>query len=249
MKARLDTAGIIPTFLAATMLAAPAASAQGSGTPWHGFYVGGGGNFANVSVEVGDGCYDDYCWWGDYYDYDEGEGAYGYTAHAGYRINPWVAAEVSYLDTGTIRWKENFVYMPEFDGVYNNRVNLEAQVVEVSGLILLPMDNWEVYLRLGAGFWDGTSEQRLDDPYSPYTIRRDLDSSDTGFLAGIGGGVTVGDGWHLRLEFQTMTLDGDVLNTDDDTSLDSVLFEVQYRFGWPRTTAPSQPSAPPTATP
>jgi hypothetical protein len=46
-----------------------------------------------------------------------------------------------------------------------------------------------------------------------------------------------------------MTLDGDVLNTDDDTSLDSVLFEVQYRFGWPRTTASSQPSAPPIATP
>jgi hypothetical protein len=104
MKARLVTASSVAPFLAAAMLAAPAAQAQGTATPWHGFYLGGGGNFANVSVEVGDGCYDDYCWWGDYTDYDEGDGAYGYTAHAGYRINPWVAAEVSYLDTGTIRW-------------------------------------------------------------------------------------------------------------------------------------------------
>ena len=250
MRARLSAAGTIPALLAAALLLAPGAHAQGTSTPWHGFYLGGGGTYSNVSVEVDSGCYDDYCWWGDYYDYDEGDGAYGYSVHAGYRVNPWVGLEVGYVAPGSIRWKENFVYMPEFNGYYNNRTNFDVSVTEISGLLILPFaDNWEVYLRLGAGIWDSTSEQRLDDPYGDYTIRRSFDDSGTGFLAGIGGGVTLGDAWHVRLDLQTLTIDEDALDAQDDTSLDSLLLEVQYRFGAHRARAPSQPSAPPIATP
>lgn len=250
MKARSATAGIAPIFLVATMLAAPAAQAQGTATPWQGFYLGGGGTYSNVSVEVDSGCYDDYCWWGDYYDYDEGDGAYGYSVHAGYRVNPWIALEAGYVAPGSIRWQENFVYMPEFNGFYNNRVNFDVSVTELSGLLILPFaDIWEVYLRLGAGIWSSTSSQRLDDPYGDYAITRQFDDSGTGFLVGIGGGVSLGDGWHVRLDLQTLTIDEDALNAQDDTSLDSLLLEVQYRFGAHRARSSLQPSAPPVATP
>ena len=52
----------------------------------------------------------------------------------------------------------------------------------------------------------------------------------------------------MRLDLQTVTIDEDVLNSDDDASIDSFLLELQYRFGARRALA-LQPSAPPTATP
>jgi hypothetical protein len=199
---------------------------------WRGYYLGGGGSYSNVSVKVGDGgCYDD-CYWGDYYDYDQGDGDIGYSVHAGLRVHRYVALEVSYLDPGTIRWEKNLVYMPEFNDYYNNRVDFAAQVTEVSVLGIFPFEGgWEIYLRLGAGFWDGQSTQRLDQSFGEKVITRDVNDSGTDLLLGVGVGVTVAKGLHVRLDLQTVGIDEDVLNAQDDTSLDSILLEVQYRFG------------------
>jgi hypothetical protein len=48
---------------------------------------------------------------------------------------------------------------------------------------------------------------------------------------------------------QSTTIDEDVLNARDDASIESLLLEVQYRFGARKAPAPIQPSGPPTATP
>jgi hypothetical protein len=55
----------------------------------------------------------------------------------------------------------------------------------------------------------------------------------------------------VRFELQSLTIDRDVLNARDDTSLDSMLLELQYRFGARGTAAPPTvpPSAASTATP
>jgi Outer membrane protein beta-barrel domain len=242
------SAGGFPTCLAATLLFATAAHAQGFEQPWRGLYLGGGGTYSTVSVEAGSACYDDDCWWGEYDYYEQGDGNVGWSAHAGVRLHDYVALEASYLETGSIRWEEDLVYMPEFNDYYNNRVDFSAQVTEVSLLGILPFaDRWEVYLRLGAGFWDGTSSQRLDQSFGNDVVTRSIDDSGTGFLAGVGVGVTLGEAWHLRLDLQTVTIDEDVLNSDDDASIDSFLLELQYRIGAHR--ASIQPSAPPTATP
>jgi hypothetical protein len=138
--------------------------------------------------------------------------------------------------------------MPEFDDFYNNRVRFSAEVVEVSALGILPfLEVWELYLRLGAGLWDGRSEQLLDQSFGPAVVTRSVEDSGTGILYGVGVGVTLAQSWHLRLDVQSLTIDREVLNASDDTSLDSLLLEVQYRFGVGRPVA--RPAAPATAKP
>jgi hypothetical protein len=252
MESRLAVAGTLAATIAAALFFAPVAHAQGSPAGWRGLYVGGGGNYSNVSVEVDGGCYDyDDCWWGAYYGYDTGDGDYGYNLHVGLRIHEFVALEASYVDTGDIGWEEDLVYFPDDDlrDYYNNRVDFSAQITEVSVLGILPFaERYEVYVRLGAGFSDAESTQHLEQSFGPGEVDRRITDSGTGFLGGVGFGVTFADALHLRFEAQTTTIDEDVLNARNDSSVDSMLLEVQYRFGAGKA-VPIQPSAPPTATP
>jgi len=114
---------------------------------------------------------------------------------------------------------------------------------------LLPFaQRYEVYLKLGAGFWDAETDQRLDQSFGDDVVTRQVSDSGTGFFGGVGFGVTFAKTLHVRLELQSTTIDEDVLNARDDAGVDAMLLEVQYRFGAGKT-ATIQPSAPPTATP
>lgn len=210
----------------------PAAPPGAASSGWTGFYVGGGGAYSNVSVETGNDCDDGCDWWGDYYDYEEGDGDYGYSLQAGLRVHRFVALELGYLDTGSIGWDQDLVYMPEFNDFYNNHVDFSAKVTELSVLGILPFgDIWEIYLRLGAGFWDGESTQRLDQSFGTEVITRSVDDRGTDFLFGIGMGVTLADVFHIRMEFKSVGVDEDVLNAKDSTSIDTLTLEGQFRFG------------------
>jgi hypothetical protein len=231
MKALTARTGGVATFLAAIFLLAGTARAQGFEAPWRGIYVGGGGNFSDVSVEVGSACYDYDCWWGEYDYYEDGDGDYGYALHVGWRVYDYVALEVGYVETGDIRWEEEIVYFPEFNDYYNNRVDFSAQIVQASVLGILPYDRFELYLRLGAGFWDADSVQRLDQSFGTDVVNRSVSDSGTGFLGGIGFGVTLWKNLHVRFEAQSTTIDEDVLNARDDAGIDVLLLEAQYRFG------------------
>ena len=249
MKARLARIGRAAACVAAASLLVGSAHAQGFGYPWRGLYVGGGGNYSTVSVEVGQGCYDDDCWWGQYDYYEEGDGDYGYNLHAGLRLHDFVAVEAGYVETGSIRWDENLVYFPEFNDFYNNRVDFSAQITQLAVVGILPFaQRYEVYLKLGAGFWDAESDQRLDQSFGDDVVTRQVSDSGTGFFGGVGFGVTFAKTLHVRFELQSTTIDEDVLNARDDAGVDAMLLEVQYRFGAGKA-ATIQPSAPPTATP
>ena len=213
---------------AATQASAPIAAAEG----WRGVYVGGGGAYSNVSVLVDQyDCYDD-CYWGDYYDYDEGDGDFGYTLHAGWRFHRYGALEVSYLDAGPIGWDQDLVYMPEFNDYYNNRVEYTAKVTEVTVLGILPFAGmFEVYGKLGAAFSEGESVQRLDQSFGDQVVTRSVSDSGTDVVWGLGVGVTFAQVFHVRLGFESIGIDEDVLNTRDDTTLDSFVLEGQFRFG------------------
>jgi hypothetical protein len=213
---------------AATQASAPVAAAEG----WRGVYVGGGGAYSNVSVLVDQyDCYDD-CYWGDYYDYDEGDGDFGYTLHAGWRFHRYGALEVSYLDAGPIGWDQDLVYMPEFNDYYNNRVEYTAKVTEVTVLGILPFAGmFEVYAKLGAAFSEGESVQRLDQSFGDRVVTRSVSDSGTDVVWGLGVGATFAQVFHVRLGFESIGIDEDVLNTRDDTTLDSFVLEGQFRFG------------------
>jgi opacity protein-like surface antigen len=122
--------------------------------------------------------------------------------------------------------------MPEFNDYYNNRVDLDMQVTGVSVLGIVPFnDMFEIYLRLGAGFWDGESTQRLDQSFGDAMVTRSISDDGTGLLLGVGFGLNLSRSLQVRFDLQTVGIDEDVLNAQEDTSLDSFLFEVQYRFG------------------
>ena len=234
MKTRMTPVARMATGIAALVALfafAPSAAAQGTTETWHGFYVGGGGTYSNVSVEVGTGCYDCYVWWGDYPYYDEGDGDYSYSVHAGYRFNQWIAAELSYVDGGTIGWDEDYVFMPELGGYYRNEVDFSAKVPELSVLGILPFARrWEVYARGGLAAWDATSDQKLTDLETGEVIYRESDDDGLDFLFGIGVGVTFFESFHTRLEYQAVWIDGDALNVDSETTLDTLMLDLQYRF-------------------
>lgn len=139
---------------------------------------------------------------------------------------------MNYLRPGTIRWDKNLVYMPEFNDYYNNRVDLELTATEASVLGIFPFDDaFEVYLRIGAAFWDGESTQRLDQSFGDSVVTRSVQEDGTSLLLGVGVGFNLTPALQLRLDLQTLGIDEDALNAQEDTSLDSILFEVQYRFG------------------
>jgi opacity protein-like surface antigen len=221
-----------PAAGAAAPAAAQASTPVSAPEGWRGLYVGGGGAYSNVSVLVSQGdCYDS-CFWGDYYDYDEGDGDFGYTLHAGWRFHQYGALEVNYLDAGPIGWDQDLVYMPEFNDYYNNRIEYSAKVTEVTLLGILPFgEMFEVYAKLGAAFSEGESVQRLDQSFGDQVVTRSVSDNGTDVAWGLGVGVTFAKVFHVRLGFESVGIDEDVLNTRNDTTLDSFLLEGQFRFG------------------
>ena len=197
-----------------------------------GFYLGGGGAWSTVSVEV-NGYYsnDDYCGlWGCAY-YKEGDGGYGFTAHAGYRFLPYLAAELNYIDAGSIQWNQSNVLVEGYPGTFKAKATLDISAWELSVLGILPFARrWELYLRAGVGFWQGENDQRLVSRTTDTELRGQSDGDGTDFVFGLGLGFAPTPSWLLRLEGQSLTIDGELLYTNGDTGLDSVLFEVQCRF-------------------
>jgi Outer membrane protein beta-barrel domain len=212
-----------PAATASAPAAAPASNPVGEPEGWRGFYLGAGGAYSNVSVLVGEG---------DCYDGDEGDGDFGYTLHAGWRFHRYGALEVSYLDAGPIGWDQNLVYMPEFNDYYNNRIEYSAKVTEVTVLGVLPFGEiFEVYAKLGAAFSEGESAQRLDQSFGDQVVTRSVSDNGTDVAWGLGVGVTFAKVFHVRLGFESVGIDEDVLNTRSDTTLDSFYLEGQFRFG------------------
>jgi opacity protein-like surface antigen len=196
-----------------------------------GFYVGAGGGGSNVSVTDwnDNNDHNDCC---GYY-YQDGDGNGAYSIHAGYRFMPYLAVEIGYVDSGKPQWHENGVFIGELGDFFNLSVDLEKlEATQVSVLGILPFGRiWEAYLRGGAAFWSADANQTAVGTFSGVPFRRSINKNDTGFLFGVGIGATPLPRWHFRLELQTYSIDKDLLGGYGDASVESVLFEAQYRFG------------------
>lgn len=75
------------------------------------------------------------------------------------------------------------------------------------------------------------AEVNYIDPGSiQWKLRGQNDADGTDFAFGVGLGFAPTPSWLLRLEGQSLTIDGELLYTKKDTGFDSVLFELQHRF-------------------
>lgn len=209
----------------ALILAYSGASAQlaDAGTT-RGFY--GGVGFGDAEPTSWDNDY-----W--YSDVDSGDGDTSLSVFAGYRFNRYLAAEVGWFDAGTMGWDQSLVYVPDLLDVYNTDVDLEVTAVNATVLGILPFARvWEAYIRGGAAFYDADADQRLTPSFGGATVERSIDDSGADLLFGIGIGVTLFQRAHVRLEFQSFFIDEDLIAVEDDTaSVDTLLLDVQYRFG------------------
>jgi opacity protein-like surface antigen len=202
---------------------------------WRGFYLGAGGNYSTVSVErpnsddCDDGCYP---YWGGWPTSEEGDGDYGYNVHAGLRLHRYFAIEAAYMETGTIGWDESLVYIAELNDYYNNHVSLDVQAAELSVVGIWPfLERWEIYLGVGAAWWEGQTEQFLDQSFGDAVVSREEQEDGVEWLFRLGLGYTFADAFHVRLEASGFDIGREVLNTRDSTSVDTIVLDVQYRFG------------------
>jgi len=195
-----------------------------------GFYAGAGiGNSGPTS-------WDSESWYNgddDYNDSGDGDSDSSVSLFAGYRFNRYLAAELGWLDAGTMGWSQSRVYIPELLDEYNTDVDLDVTTVNASVIGILPFGRiWEAYILGGAAFYDASADQRLTPSFGGPVVQRNIDESNTDFLFGIGIGVTVFDHAHVRLGFQSFFIDDDLLAAEDESStVDSLLLDVQYRFG------------------
>ena len=222
---RLNAFRILAMFVAVSIASATCPSdASANAAP--GLYFGAGVGSSNVSVYDSNDPNGDCC----DYTYESGDSDTSFSAHIGYRIMPYLAIEAGYLNAGEPNWHESFVYIPELNDFFDNSVDVKLQTAELSVLAILPFGRiWEGYARVGGAYWWADSDQTAIREFDGALFTRSVHDDDAGFLLGLGIGVSPVPHWNFRVEVQTYTIDEDLLNANGDASLDSILFEVEFR--------------------
>lgn len=189
-----------------------------------GGYAGIGMTYSNVYT------YTDTCF-GCYGRADYGSGSAGFAATAGYRFMPYLGVELAYVDQGDPRWTQSAALLEDPAGLYDVNTDMELSSLQATMLAVMPFaDAWEVYLRAGAAFWQGTANQSL---IGDTTVTRKVESDGTSFVLGVGGGVTLADHWHVSLDYVYYPISDDLMPADiaNDAYTDVVTVQVLYRFG------------------
>ncbi|MGI9328684.1 MAG: outer membrane beta-barrel protein [Pseudomonadales bacterium] len=194
-----------------------------------GLYLGGGYTSNNIFWTDASG-------YGD--SSERGNSDSGFIITGGYRIGPFLAVELGYLDGGAptfsnvLRTNQNGII-----NIVNIDLTQETKALQLSGLLLVPLGKrWEVYVKAGAAYWDATSVQTLRPATGPPVVRT-IDKSDVSFLLGVGVGVTTWERLHLRLEAQAFNTDDALMALDLESiydleaRFDTFALEAHWRFG------------------
>lgn len=221
--------GLAALAFAALFVVAPPVAAQEPPVAGAGFYVGAGISDASFSVTDEGSCRDYY---GDCEQWSrDGDSTTGWSATAGWRFNRWFALEASHLDAGTPQWDDFLVYVPELGGVHDVAADIEFRATDLSGVAMLPLGVWDLYVKAGVARYEAESRQRVVDVATGRAFRRTIEHSDTTVTFGIGGGVTFAERARLRLEVRGMPVDRDLLvEPSGDALLLVADLQLQYRF-------------------
>lgn len=202
----------------AVLLVVPSAWAESP----PGFYAGGGVGSSNITVE---GSSDNFL-----PAYIEGPDDTAYEVHAGYRVTRHFGAELGYFNAGP-EWT-SLLYVPQTDELYGNSAYLDLQAVQIGVVGILPFGRlWEAYVRGGAAYWQTDADQTLLRLSDGAVTTRSLDASGTNMLLALGVGASPSPALHLRVEFQSFEIDRDLVSVDDPTTIDTMLFQVEFHFG------------------
>jgi opacity protein-like surface antigen len=156
----------------------------------------------------------------------------GWSATLGYRINRYVAAEVTYADFGeaSLRERYRFATIPELppfpDLTRSATVSVSGPSVAVLGSLPLG-ERWEVFLRGGVLFADQEIKTRSAVGSSTAAFAREF--SDEVLTAAAGVQWAFSPRWTARLEYQrTDDIEAGDLNAENriDAASLSVLFNL-----------------------
>lgn len=145
----------------------------------------------------------------------------GFSATVGYRVNRYLAAEVSYADFGEFEAIERYSF-----GV--TRYELGVRGLSLSVLGSLPLsEQWELFLRAGVLFADQqVSSDVITSSPGPGPIERDY--SDEVIIAGAGVQWSFASRWAARLEYQRT---GDLKYDDTgESSIEQASLSVLFKL-------------------
>lgn len=131
----------------------------------------------------------------------------GWNFALGYRVNKYVAAELTYVDAGEASLTERFSTGPSAPGfpdvVRTYTVNSRGPTVSVLGSLPLS-EKWEVFLRGGVFFAQQDVESRMiiDSPNATSGRPIERDYSDEVYNVGAGVQWAFLPRWTARLEYQ-----------------------------------------------
>jgi len=182
---------------------------------------------------------------GDAFSYDLGSSAFGYALRGGLRITKHIGVDFALQHTSDLEWTESLASVPGVPGLYDNHVTFDTNDLQFSGVGILPFAKiWEGFLRVGVDFQRHSGQQQLTNPLGGTLLTRSISGDDITYVTGVGIGVTVGDDWHLQLEFQSLGLDESTIGVSDHGDafawVTNLAFGVERRFGRSRAATHAQ---------
>jgi hypothetical protein len=218
---------------AAIALAATPAFADDSG-----FYVGAGMGYSKISINEGklnnniDAAASDFGWSLTKGSVDQNATPYQFVF--GYKLNPYIAFEVSYIDMGSADYRG---YLTNAAGTAEGSVKgtWDASGWPISVLGIWPInDTWSLFGRAGVFMGDVTLNAKgLDSSGNTICagsncLKGNVDDSSTEFFGGVGVDANFMESWVARFEWQAMPSIG-----NDDTgsgNFNNLMFSILYKF-------------------
>jgi len=204
-----------------------------------GFYVGasvGQGSFALNTSKVNraiEGAFADNDLQLDRTSQNKDTKATTWQAILGYRLNPYIAGEITYLDLSgpTYRLSGDATFPPTFIAAVpvTTKSEWNATGVPLSVLGIWPItDEWEVFGRVGVFIGDVDLKVAANADNGTANARSRASESATEFIGGAGVNYNFMDVWTARAEWQGMPSIGN--NQTGSTSWNQIAVSVLYKF-------------------
>ncbi len=204
-----------------------------------GFYVGasvGQGSFALNTSKVNraiEGAFEDNNLVLDQTSQNKDTKSTTWQAILGYRLNPYLAGEITYLDLRgpSYRLSGDATFPPTFIAPVpvTTKADWSASGVPLSVLGIWPItDEWEVFGRVGVFIGDVTVKVAANADNGNANARSRASESSTEFIGGAGVDWKFMDAFTARAEWQGMPSVGN--NQTGSTSWNQIALSVLYKF-------------------